>query len=114
MAMERPVRGAEDAAAIVNRQELADTTTHGAVPQFEVALVSFLPIFVEVENEIDAAVQLESAVVIKIGMDLQEAAGHDLVKPAPFKVRVRDQAVDSREHLQEIEKCGAVELVKDV
>src|ERR1700722_16328153 len=53
MTVERNTRRAEDGAAIKHRQNLFYRSRHLAIPQLEMASVFFLPVFVQIDQDID-------------------------------------------------------------
>ena len=59
----------EDGAAIENWQNLLPCGTHITVPKLEMTAVLFLPILVQVNQKINAPIEFELSVSIKVDMN---------------------------------------------
>ncbi len=92
--MERVVVREEDDAPSKNWENAIGTLSHLFIPELQVASVLFLPVVVEVDENIEAAVDLQEVVLVKVRMDLEKAPPPDLVEAAPLKIGVRDDACD--------------------
>src|SRR5215203_2023812 len=112
MAVEREIRGAEDHRPVEDGQHLLLAAGHVPVPQLQMAAVLLLPILVQVDQQVQTAVQLEQRVPVEIHVDFQEAAGLDLVRPGPAVVRIGDQPFDAGERPQELEQRRRIHLIK--
>ncbi len=61
-------------AAVEERGHLHAFMLHGLVPELERAAVTFLPILVEIDQHVEAALQMELLVDAEIGVDAELAA----------------------------------------
>src|SRR5580765_892869 len=80
-------------------------------PQLEMAAPFFLPSLVQVDDQIQAAVDVQPFVKIEIGVDSERATTLDLVQTAATKMRVGHQAFDAGEVLEKRQKWSRVEHV---
>src|ERR1700733_6055895 len=71
MTVKRNTRRAEDGAAVEDRQDLLLRSRHLPIPQLEMAAVLFLPILVEINEDIDAPIQPQTLVVAEVCVDFQ-------------------------------------------
>ncbi|MEN8260205.1 MAG: hypothetical protein ABFS02_06410 [Pseudomonadota bacterium] len=75
---------------------------------------AFMPIFVEVHEHIDTPIQLGLAVLIEIGVHLEQSTGFDLVVSATLEVGIRQQLfLDPGELLQEVQKRFGIEKMHE-
>src|ERR1700739_3202666 len=58
MAVVRVVGGAEDSAAVEDRQDLLLRPGHLAIPELEMAAVFFVPVLVQIDQDVDAPIEL--------------------------------------------------------
>src|SRR4030095_7441206 len=58
--------------------------TDVGIPQLEVAAPGRIPVAIEVEQQVEPAVKLESRMIIEVGVDLKVAARPDLMDPTAF------------------------------
>ena len=69
MTVEGKIRGGENDAAVENGQKLLNAFRHALVPELEMAAVFFPPVFIEIKEEVQAAVELELGMFVEIGVD---------------------------------------------
>ena len=58
---------------------------HTGVPEFELTPPCLIPIVVQVDQNIDSAIQLPRFVVVEVDMDLQKSPWLDLVQTSAFE-----------------------------
>src|ERR1700761_7060054 len=114
MTVERLAGGAEDGAAVKDRQDLLLRPRYGPVPKLEMASVFLFPILVQVNEDIDPPVQAKLLVVAEVGMDLQQTARPDLVQTASSVIRIRQHTPNPRQGLQKLEHRAAVHEPKHI
>lgn len=66
-------------------QDCCHAFGHVSVPQFQRATPFFLPLFIDVNDEIEAAMGVVRRVKIEIGVDVQVASTCRTVQSAAFK-----------------------------
>jgi hypothetical protein len=114
MSVIREAGGVEDRAPVEDGKDLLLCARHLPVPELEVPAVLFLPVLVQVDEDINAPVELESVVAIEVRMHLKPAPRIDLVQTASDVVWVGDDALYSGDCLEKLQHGPAVEKVKDV
>src|SRR5688572_30985212 len=114
VAMKRMVGGAEHDGAVEDRQDPLLTAHHLAIPQLEMAAVFLLPIAVQIDQQIEPAVEAQFGMPIEIGVHLEKAAGQDLVWPGASVVGVRNEAVDPGQRLQELQNRHRVHVQQEI
>ena len=83
---------------VENRLDASHGPRHRRVPQFELTAPLRPPVVIQVHEYVDSAVEAEVRVLVEVGVNVEVAAGHDLVQAAAAVVRVGDQwLVDSGE-----------------
>src|SRR5882724_7738403 len=87
------VSGAKDHHPIEDWQYLRLTTGHIPVPEFEVATIFLLPILVQIQEQIEPAVESILAMLVEIRMHPKFASPHYLMKTSAIKTRVGYQIV---------------------
>ena len=65
------------------------------VPQLEVTAPGVVPVPVEVEQDVETAVEAQPRMAVEVGVDPQVAAGLDRVQAAALEVGVDDQPRDA-------------------
>src|SRR6516162_1637 len=85
----------EDHHPIENWQYLGFATGHIAIPQLQMSAPFLAPVLVEVEEEIQAPVQVVGPVPVEVGMNSQLTTAHDLMESASVKSRIGDQIRNS-------------------
>ena len=104
--------GAEDGAAVEDRQDLLLGLRHLAIPELEVTTVLLFPILVEIDQNVDAPVELELVVLVEVGVDGKFAPGLNLVQPAPDIIGIGDNTLDARKRFEKLEQRAGVQKVK--
>ena len=112
--MIRETGGAEDGAAVKNRQDLLFSLRHLAIPKFEMAAVFFLPILIKVNQNIDTPVELELLMLVEVGVDRKFAARLDLMQTAADIIRVGNDALDPGKRFQKLEHRAGIQEVENV
>src|SRR5216684_842224 len=100
MAVKRRVGGREDHRPVEERQDFLAAAGLVAIPQLEVAAVVIAPLFVEIHEQVQAAIELQLRMDVEVRVDLEKAAGLDLVQTAAAEVGIRNQSFDACERLQ--------------
>src|ERR1700677_3748783 len=85
-------------ATVKDRQKLLLSGSHISVPELEMSTVLFFPILVEVDEKVNAALQIQSWVMVEVRMDRKFTAGFYLVKPSPEIIRIGDDPLDTRQN----------------
>ena len=114
VAVERGVGGGEDHQPVEDGKDPLHGALHADVPQLEVAAPLVLPVAVEVEQRVEAAVDVQPVVDVEVGVDLQEAAPFDLVESTAEVVGVGEEPVDPGQPFEEVHEDGRVALVQQV
>ena len=91
----------EDDASIEDRQDLLSASCHRAVPQLELPVVTLLPVTVQVEEQVESSVELETMVPAEVRVDFEVAASRDLVQASALEMRIRDEDLDAGQPFQE-------------
>jgi hypothetical protein len=78
------------------------------------ATVLFLPVLVEVNQNVDAAVEIELGVVVEIGVNAELSTRLDLVEASADKVGIGDHALDTGEHFEKLEHGTAVQEEENI
>src|SRR6266481_2999801 len=104
MAMETVERGIENHRAPEQRRDFLLTRFHAPVPQLEGPAKLCRPILVEIDQQVELALELELFVDVEVGMDSKVTAGFRFVEPAADEMRVGDQAGDAGHLFEESEK----------
>src|SRR5215472_6676351 len=97
------VGGVEYHRPIEHRKDAMNRPGHLAIPELEVTSELFLPILVEIDDQVQATVEVEPLVLIEIGVHREVAPALNLMEPASPIVRIGDETLDSRERLQKLE-----------
>src|SRR5271170_622785 len=108
MAVKRGRSCAEDSAPVKERQNLLLGSGHVLVPELEVASVFLFPILVQVDQDIDAAVELELGMQVVIGVDRKLATGLDLMQSAAYEIGIGDDTLNAGERFEKLEHRAAV------
>ena len=112
--MERHACGAEDGASVEDGQNFLLRPLHLAVPQFEVAAVFFFPILVQIDQNIDAAVQAKTVVITEVGVHFQKSSGLDLVQSSANVGGVGQHTLNPGQRLKKFEHGAGIEEVENI
>src|SRR5271156_2913607 len=104
MAVVSKIRRAKDHYSIEHGEYFGFAPGHIAVPQLQMTAVVLLPILVQIQQEIESSVEAIILMFVKIHVNAQFTAGHDLVKAAPREARIGYQILDSRNGAQKLEE----------
>jgi hypothetical protein len=113
MTVQGEIRGAEDDGAVEDGQDLPLAARHVAIPQLEMPPVLLLPVLVEVDEQVEPAIELQQGVPVEVHVHLEEAAGKDLMRPRAAVVGVRNEPFDPGQRLQEPQDGGGIHLVEE-
>src|SRR5690606_33077912 len=100
----RIAQRAEDQRTAGDRKHATLAARHVPSPQLDVATVLLPPVTVEVEEEVQAPVELEDRVSVEVRVDPQHPATADLMDAAALHVRIGDEVLDPRQPLQETDE----------
>src|ERR1043166_1773519 len=113
MAVVGEIRRAEDHAPIEDRKHAAFALCHLAVPELEMTSVLLFPLAIQIDDDVEATVELQLLVPVEICVDLEEAAGHNLVQTAALIVGIGNEALDPGKRFQELEEDGGIEVRRE-
>ena len=77
--MVRPVGRIENHATIKDWQNPLYALFHVAIPKFQMTAILFMPIRIEINLQIDAPIEVQPVVLIKIRVNLEEASSLNLM-----------------------------------
>src|SRR5436309_10583632 len=100
VAVKRRIGCGEDDCAIENRKDALARLPPAAIPQLQVTAVLLRPLLVEIDQHVQAPIELQLRMDVEVRVDLQKAARLDLMQAATAEIRIRDQPVDSCKSLQ--------------
>src|SRR5688572_13093305 len=101
MSMIGKIRGRENGHAIEDRKTSLLGFLHLPVPKLEMPPIGLIAILVEVDEDIQSAVELDWWMLVEVRVYFQQAAGQYLVKAPAVKSRVWNEIGDSRKTLEE-------------
>lgn len=113
MAVQRGIDRRKHDRPIEDRENLLARHQRLRVPQLEVAAVLLVPVFVQVDQHVEAAIEFQFRVYVEVGVHLQESARLDLMQPASAEVRIRNQSFDSGERFEKEEHLEPVHGVEE-
>ena len=113
MPVERDVRGAEHDRPVEDGRDPPLASGHRAGPQLEMAAILVLPRLVQVDEQVQAPVEVQQRVPVEVDVHLEEPAGHDLMRPRAAEVRIGDQPANPGERLEELQHRGRAHLVEE-
>src|SRR6266851_968536 len=99
--------------AVEHRQYLGFALAHAAIPKLQMSAVFLAPLFVQIENHIQAPIQIIRGMFVEIGMNTELSAPHYLVKSASVEAGIRNEMLNSRHPAQEFEECHGVQMIKE-
>src|SRR5262249_11849992 len=79
-----------------------------------VPAVLFFPVLVEVDEDVDAALEIELGVMVKVRVHAQLAAGLDLMESSADVVWIGNDALDAGKNLEELDHRTAVEEEENI
>ncbi len=112
MPVPRRVGRREDHGAVEERQDVLPARSPVAIPQLEVAAPLLLPLPVQIDEKVQAPVELQFRMDVEVGVHLQESARLDLMETAAPEVGIGDEAVDAGERLEPEQHLEAVHVVE--
>ena len=83
--------------AVKNRGNAMDLVFHCPVPDFQAPAILFLPVLIQINQDIDASGEMKLFVDPKIRMDRKFSAIKDFMKAPAIKVGIRQQALNCSE-----------------
>src|SRR6188474_912968 len=104
------VRRVEDDGAVEDRRDPLHAPFSGSVPQLQVPAPLLCPILIQVDEQVQPAIEIQALVEVEIGMDTEGAARSNLVKSAATQVGIRNEAWNPRQRLEERHERRGVEL----
>src|SRR5690606_10303280 len=112
VAMHALLGGREDRAAIGQRHDGLRAPLHVRGPKFELTTVLWLPVAIEIDQQVDASFEIERRVVVEVRVDRQMPALGDLMKASPNEVGVGHESLDAGDVLDNPDERSAVERVE--
>jgi hypothetical protein len=109
--MIRSIGRRKDYGAIEQRFDPLPAGRHVALPKLQLAPPLGAPTLIEVEQQVEAAVQSQPAMPVEVGMNLEIAAAGDLMETAAFKAGIGDESRNPREPFEECKKVGGVQAL---
>ena len=109
VAVKRCGSGVEDYAGIECGHYPLTASAHVLIPHFQAAAILLSPIFVQVDEDVNASFEAQRRVEIEVGMDVKMTTVADLVEAGPGEMRIRDQALDTGQVLKETDEWNRVE-----
>ena len=104
--MKRIRLGIENHASIEHRQNAAHFVLHGLVPNLQAATITFIPILVEIYQDIHPPVQMQLRMNPEIGMDSQFPTGRNFMKAATIEIWIGQKTLHRCEPLQKLQERG--------
>src|SRR5207244_2419944 len=98
--------------AVINRQNFFDAPAHLSVPELKMSSVALLPLPVQINQNVQPAVQRPFSMPAEIRMNSELPAFRDLVKTSPEKIGVRYDILHAGELFQEAYERRRIELIQ--
>ncbi len=112
--MIRRARRVEDGAAIEERQDLLPSHTHISLPKLKVPAIFLFPVFVQIDQNVDPAIEFKLRMPVKVRMHGKFASWLDLVQAAPSIIGVGSQALDPGQRFQKPKHGPAIQKIKNI
>lgn len=96
IAVIRDLVGLEDDTTVELRPDLLVTVGHVGIPQFEVPAVVVLPVGLQIDQQVQPAMDIEGMVDIEIYVNIQKTAVRSLVQASPHVVIGDEHVLDAR------------------
>src|SRR5215831_6440673 len=96
MSMKRPLAGIRDNRPIEKRRDLLDAPLHIAVPQLQFSAPALIPGWVQIQNQVEAALEPQFWMNAVIDMHIEFAARLDAMHSAAVEIVVSLQSLNAR------------------
>jgi hypothetical protein len=113
MAVVSEVSRSENHHPVEYRQYLGLALGHAAIPKFQMSAVFLAPVFVQIQDQVQAPIQAIFGMFVEVGMNTELPSPHDLVKSASVETGVGNEILDSRHAAQEFEECHGVQMIEE-
>src|SRR5207253_1494877 len=85
-----------------------------AAPQLEMSAPFFTPIAVEIDQQVEAPVELQLGMDVEVGVNFQKSARLDLMESAAAEVGVGNQSVDPGQRFEPQQHLEGVHVVEKI
>jgi hypothetical protein len=109
-----PLGRIENYTSVENRNYGLGASGHALIPQFELATILRSPVLVEIDQHIDAPLQIHRLVMIEVSMHRQVTALMDAVEACAGKIWIRDESFYSGNVFNDADEWARVERVEDL
>ena len=94
MPVVREVGGSKYHHSVEYWQDFGFAVGHGAIPQLQMAAIFLPPFLVQIQNYIQASIQIVFRMFVEIGMNTKLTSRQDLMKPASVKAGIRESDLE--------------------
>ena len=103
----------ENDTAIINGQDFLKAGLHADIPKFQVAAVLLLPVFIQINDDIQSALDIKFFVEPEVRVHPQETTAFRFMQAATGKVGVGYQTFDACELFKKLQHGGRVKGVEN-
>jgi hypothetical protein len=94
--------------AVEYGQHFRPAQLHFSIPKLQVPPVPLLPIFVQINKQIEASVESEFPMFVEIGVDSKFPARKYLMKSSALETGIRDQIRDPGNLAQKLQESDGI------